>query len=286
MAEFDDLMAQAQAAAQSGNRLVARGYWRRAARLAPDRIDIWQSLLQVTDAPTDRKRCLEAIVRLDPAQVEAQTELEQMIQAEQTVAQQAAAEQAVQPEEPQPAVEPPLFRRADVTDAMRLQWDRDVAEGKTLYCLNHPKRETTLRCNSCGAPICSRCASRTPVGFRCRTCILTQQAVFYNSQWYDYVVAILISLVLGTPAALVAALAGWWFALIISPLAGGVIGGLAFRAIGRRRGRWTWLVVGICVLVGALIAWALVPHALVTLAIYAAMSTSAAAGVLRWSKSK
>ncbi len=38
-------------------------------------------------------------------------------------------------------------------------------------CANHPERETGLRCNRCGKPICSQCAVQTPVGYRCRECV-------------------------------------------------------------------------------------------------------------------
>ena len=37
-------------------------------------------------------------------------------------------------------------------------------------CVNHPSRETALRCGKCGNPICTRCVIQTPVGGRCRTC--------------------------------------------------------------------------------------------------------------------
>ena len=37
-------------------------------------------------------------------------------------------------------------------------------------CVNHPRRETALRCGKCGDFICSRCMVSTPVGVRCRTC--------------------------------------------------------------------------------------------------------------------
>ena len=39
-------------------------------------------------------------------------------------------------------------------------------EPESLTCANHPDRETLLRCNKCGKPICISCAVRTPVGYR------------------------------------------------------------------------------------------------------------------------
>ncbi|MBN1934969.1 MAG: B-box zinc finger protein [Anaerolineae bacterium] len=169
---------------------------------------------------------------------------------------------------------------------MRLQWDRAVSEGKTLYCVDHPQTETTLRCNSCSAPICPRCAVRTPVGFRCKACIRAQQEVFYNAEWYDYPVAALIALVLSTPAAVISGMAGWWFALIISPLAGGLIGSICHWAVRRRRGRWTWLVVAVAMAVGAMGALVAMPRGFLSIGIYLVMGIGAAVGVLRLGKSK
>jgi hypothetical protein len=39
-----------------------------------------------------------------------------------------------------------------------------------MYCANHPKVETYLRCGKCGKPICAKCRVSTPVGFRCYDC--------------------------------------------------------------------------------------------------------------------
>jgi len=121
-----------------------------------------------------------------------------------------------------------------------------------LYCVNHPKVETYLRCNKCGQPICVKCAVQTPVGYRCRDCINAQQQVFYaDFRPIHYLIAAAVAL----PLALVA---GWlvpslgWYTIILGPLAGGGIANVAHWAIGRRRGKYTWLVVCGCIVVGAL----------------------------------
>lgn len=41
---------------------------------------------------------------------------------------------------------------------------------EVLHCVNHPNRETYLRCGKCGDPICPKCTIPTPVGSRCREC--------------------------------------------------------------------------------------------------------------------
>lgn len=121
-----------------------------------------------------------------------------------------------------------------------------------LYCANHPKVETRLRCNKCGKPICTKCAVRTPVGYRCRSCVNAQQRVFYaDFRTRFYVIAALVAL----PLSLVA---GWlipqlgWYVIFLGPVVGGGIAEAARWAIGRRRGQYTWLVVCGSIVVGAL----------------------------------
>jgi hypothetical protein len=119
-----------------------------------------------------------------------------------------------------------------------------------MYCVNHPNVETYLRCNKCGRPICPKCAVLTPVGYRCKDCVSTQQRVFYaDFRPVHYLVAAAVAL----PLALIA---GWlipslgWYAIVLSPLAGVGIAEAARWAIRRRRGQYTWLVVCGCIVVG------------------------------------
>ncbi len=39
-----------------------------------------------------------------------------------------------------------------------------------MFCANHPKVETFVRCGKCDTPICTNCMVSTPVGMRCRNC--------------------------------------------------------------------------------------------------------------------
>jgi len=296
MPDVNELVSQAQSALAAGNRLAARGYLRRAARMAPDRLDIWRDLCQVSDRPVGRIDCLEHIVALDPADEGAKGELEALRQALEAEKEVADVQEIATPgngegyatgRESSAQNIVPLAEggsagmRADVTDEMRRQWDEAVAAGKPLFCIDHPQRETTLRCNRCGAPVCTQCVVRTPVGFRCRECIKAQQSIFFNVLWYDYPVAAFLSLLLSVPASILSGLAGWWFALIISPLVGGLIGTIVHRAVGRRRGRGLWVVVATGILLGAFVALIYAPSSLISIGIYAVTGTSAAVGVLR-----
>lgn len=64
---------------------------------------------------------------------------------------------------------------------------------ETLTCAFHPKRETQLRCNRCDKPICIKCATHTPTGYRCPECIRSQQKVFITTKWFDQVIALVIT---------------------------------------------------------------------------------------------
>ena len=119
------------------------------------------------------------------------------------------------------------------------------------FCVNHPSVATSLRCNRCGNPICAKCAVRTPVGYRCKSCVKSQQAVFYTATSADYIVAAMITLPLAAIGQFIGPLLGF-FALFAGPIVGGLVAELVYRAKGKRRGQYTWLVVGACMVIGAL----------------------------------
>ena len=56
-------------------------------------------------------------------------------------------------------------------------------------------RETLLRCNKCGNPICMACAVRTPVGYRCTNCVREQQNIYFNALGRDNIVAFAVGFV-------------------------------------------------------------------------------------------
>jgi hypothetical protein len=131
-----------------------------------------------------------------------------------------------------------------------------TADTDTLYCANHPHTATSLRCNKCNKPICTKCAVLTPVGYRCRECVRGQQQVFETVIWYDYLVAGVLAAVLGGLAgALLVNLS--WFTIFLAPLAGGVIAEIVRVAVRRRRGRYLFLAAAGAYLVGCLPLFAL-----------------------------
>jgi hypothetical protein len=128
----------------------------------------------------------------------------------------------------------------------------------TLYCANHPQTETTLRCNRCEKPICSKCAVLTPTGYRCKECVKSQQKTFDTAQLIDYPLAFIVA---GVLAYLGSLFIPRWFLLAIfgSPIAGTVIAEAVRLVVRRRRSKKLFLVMAVGMIVGCL------PHLLFTL---------------------
>jgi hypothetical protein len=128
----------------------------------------------------------------------------------------------------------------------------EATQDGVLYCTVHPTVETVLRCNNCGRPMCIRCAVLTPVGYRCKECVSKRQEVFFTSGVADYWiaagVAFLLSALMGSVLLSIGSLL---ITLFLSAPVGGLISEVVHRAIGRRRGRYTWLVVALATAAGA-----------------------------------
>jgi hypothetical protein len=121
----------------------------------------------------------------------------------------------------------------------------------TLYCANHPKTETTLRCNRCEKPICSKCAIQTPTGYRCPECVHTQKKTFDTTEWYDYPIAFAVAGILSFIGSLIAANIGF-FVLFIAPVAGVGIAEVTRLLIRRRRSKNLYKIFAVAVLIGSL----------------------------------
>jgi hypothetical protein len=126
-----------------------------------------------------------------------------------------------------------------------------------LVCYRHPHVETNLRCNRCGNPICTRCAVRTPVGFRCPDCVKQQQDKFYTGHSLDYLIAVVValplSLIAGALFTFVIAGIGffsWIISFLAAPASGGLIAEAVRRAVGRRRSRYLGYIVAACLVLG------------------------------------
>lgn len=128
----------------------------------------------------------------------------------------------------------------------------------TLYCYVHPTRETSLRCNNCGRPICASCAVRTPTGYRCKDCVRSHQKSFETSEWYDFILGGVVAAFLsGIASGLVTAIGGigffGWFLIAAGAPTAGVVIAEAVRAVTKkRRSRALFITTAVGVVVGAL----------------------------------
>jgi hypothetical protein len=96
----------------------------------------------------------------------------------------------------------------------------------------------------------------------------------------DYIVAAVISVPIATAGAFIALYLGFFFAFFISPAAGALVADLAWRAVGRRRSRYLWVVVCAGIVVATL-AVATYRGFGLGLLIYFVMAVSAAYSRLR-----
>ncbi len=120
-----------------------------------------------------------------------------------------------------------------------------------IYCANHPDVETTLRCNKCEKPICSKCAVLTPTGYRCKECIRGQQKIFNTATWLDYPLIFVVVAVLAFLGSLIADRIGF-FVILLAPAAGGIIAEIARLVTRRRRSKELYIIAAIAAVVGCI----------------------------------
>jgi len=91
----------------------------------------------------------------------------------------------------------------------------------------------------------------TPVGYRCKECVRNQQSGFDTAQWYDYLIALVVTGVgVGVAIAILASIRFWGF--LVAPVVGGGLAEVVHRAIGRRRSRHLPKVIIIAATLGVL----------------------------------
>ncbi len=127
----------------------------------------------------------------------------------------------------------------------------DVEQPETLYCINHPKRETLLRCSRCLQPICTECAVPTPVGMRCPACAKRNRPVLYVVKPKHVAIAIAVALPLSLIGGAVARQLGIWLTVFLSAPIGGIIAEAVLRTA-KKHGRIMQVITGVCIVIGAL----------------------------------
>lgn len=195
------LLQEGIAAVRAGNVEEARKLFRKAIELDAKNPQAWLWLSTVTEGTADKKAYLEEALRLDPSLEEARLALQKIKEQEGALAE-----------------------RLD----------------EPLYCTVHPDRETLLRCNRCGRPMCVECAVRHPVGMRCRECVQETRSPIYRVSWGQAVVAFVAATVAGVVAAIVHTFVSslfWLLVFFVSPALGTGVASVVERVVPRKRGR-------------------------------------------------
>jgi hypothetical protein len=277
------LLRQADKVAASGKRSASTKLYRQIIDEAPETVGAWIGLAGVLRTEEEKEAALQKALELDPENPAATRALA-IVRGEIPDEPEIIEIDAVPEEEPvgEPVIQEPAGETAAAVDPARAEYKEvrrtnevlatqpsaeaepiteDAHEleyvGEVLYCANHPHRKTHLRCNKCGKPICTSCAQRTPVGYRCPECIREGEEIFFSATPLDYVIAALVALPLSLIGGYLATLVGSSFigiiVIFLAAGAGSLIGRLVFRAVGRRRGRWLPQMVGVIVVIGGIL---------------------------------
>ncbi|MCK6625380.1 MAG: rhomboid family intramembrane serine protease [Anaerolineae bacterium] len=165
---MSDKLQQGRTAARVGDTAEARRLFNEAAQEDPNNAAAWLELAGVVEDLAEKKTYLDRVVDLEPDNASAKATLALL---EKKTADGGPIRQA-------------QGRPPTVVDLA--QDFGSTEEADPLYCYQHPKVETSLRCNRCNRPICAKCAQRTPVGFRCSECILAIEDRYYSQVQGDY----------------------------------------------------------------------------------------------------
>lgn len=270
------LLRQANRVAESGKRSAAENLYRQIIEEAPGNASAWIGLASVVRDPAEQEIAYEKALEIEPNNLEAQEGLDELHQTEEVPE---PAKERKDKAEPAPTVSVnsekkvgaaspsiPEIKSPDLSggpdgDSLLVggptpphdHSQLEVVEGtEVLFCANHPTRQTHLRCNKCGKPICSSCAQPTPVGYRCPQCIREHQDIYYTAKPIDYLLVILVTVPLSL-------LGGWlamrlgFFTIFLGAGAGTLIGRIAFRVARRRRGRGMPELVAALVVIGGVL---------------------------------
>ncbi len=256
------LLAQAAKTAENGKLAAALTLYQQIVDEAPEANEAWLALAKLEPDPVAKKRAYRQVLALDPDNPQALVGLADLQGEAVNPELRAAAEKAatLPKNEPEEAAkeEAPKWETA-VADPPPPSEPEEHHDHEELACYRHPNRPTALRCYTCGKPICSQCAVKTPVGYRCPDCIREAEDAFFNARATDYIIAPLVSLPLSLLAGflLLQIGGGFFFILLIFFVAGavgGFIGRLAKTAVGRRRGRYLPHIVSATVIIGGMLA--------------------------------
>ncbi len=265
------LLRQADNVASVGKRAAAEQLYRQIIDEAPETAQAWYGLAQVARDAEEREAAMNRAQALNPSYESAgdgQPDADQKApgDVEQPAVARGDATLSADGRARGPEATEPSVSNQDTTtpvDSMPHAHEASVATvgdseeaAEALFCANHPDRQTNLRCNRCGKPICSRCANPTPVGYRCPECIREQEDVYFSATPLDYLVTALValplSLAIGWLATVILSSPFGFFLIFLGAFSGSLVGRISFRAARRRRGRWMPHLVVICLIAGGI----------------------------------
>ncbi len=292
------LLRQARAVADANKRAAAQQLYREILDEFPEAPQAWLGLATLLDTEAEQREAVERVLALDPGNDRAQallTAIDGRARADAEPLDETPddpfadarryLEEATRREDPGGGGDGVVVG-ADEKEGSDPETPAEhvhdlEAETEVLFCANHPQRETTLRCNRCGKPVCTQCIRRTPVGYRCKECVREQEDVFFSAEPLHYLIAMAVAAPLAVLAPFLLSLIGFWFlAIFIAPVAGTLVGRAVFYAIGRRRGRYIPYLVAVLMILGAVLVLLLTGN-LLTIGIYAFLATSSAFYQLR-----
>lgn len=125
-----------------------------------------------------------------------------------------------------------------------------------MYCKNHPKVETHLRCSKCEQPICPKCTTQTPVGARCPECARMARLPMFDVSVLDHLklagIGLGLTLVSSVIWAILFAFSGLFSSLVTIAL-GYAIAEVGGRSVNRKKGKGLQMIAGGCVVLGYII---------------------------------
>ncbi len=126
-----------------------------------------------------------------------------------------------------------------------------MSETGGLTCARHPREETYIRCAACGAPICSRCAVQTPVGYKCKDCGTSKLVGLHTLSVLQALAVVGVGLVGGGLGGLFLGGIGF-FGIWISLIYGRFLGSLELKVSGGKSGTLLDVLTGGSVVLGGI----------------------------------